>query len=254
VNTVIEELKKSNEKLVKYIEEVSLKVQDFNIYDIFQSNVSEGSTADASIILIQNLEKKLFKKFEFIDEKLKKVEEDTYRYKNEISNFKILIENSNKAMNLLKEENEKHNKNEACLRTFIEGKYTELETKLKEIKDQYININDSFELKINHLKESQKEELNKAIEESKSHIITTQHNFEEDNKSKNSVPAMNEAEMKMVKECIKKTLEFEKNFKVFVNAVNIEHLKSEIAKMHDALNLKLNISDIEDFKESLCNF
>jgi len=68
----IEEIKKNNDKLVKDFQEMSVKIEDFNVYDLFKSNLADGGSSDASVILIQNLEKKLFKKFEFIDDKLKK--------------------------------------------------------------------------------------------------------------------------------------------------------------------------------------
>jgi hypothetical protein len=249
VSALIEELKKNNDKLLKDFEEISIKVEDFNIYDLFKSNVAEGGSADASIILIQDLEKKLFKKFEFIDDKLKKSEEDSYRYKNEFSNNKIQLENVNKTINLLKEENEKHHINEKALKELINQKYIEIDAKLKDLNSQ---INETILLQINELKELQKEEMNKAIEETKSNYVSA--NNEEENKSKNSTPTagLNEHEMKMVKDCIKKTIEFEKTFKVFVNQVNIDNIKSELAKINEALGNKLNISDIADIKEILC--
>ena len=100
----------------------------------------------------------------------------------------------------------------------------------------------------------QREEVSKAFEENKSQMNSTQQNQEEDAKSKQSgaLPVgMNESELKLVKECIKKTVEFEKTFKVFVNQVNIDNVKSELTKMHEALSHKLNSSDIADVKEML---
>lgn len=253
MSTIVEELKKHNVSLTEKFEDISVKVEDFNIYDIFKSNLAEGGSADASIILIQNLEKKLFKKFEFLDEKMKKTDEDSYRFKNEFSNNKIQLENINKALNILKEENEKHNKNGVLLKNLIDEKYNEMDAKLKDLNSQ---INDSFLIQINQLKENQKEEFNKVLEETKSQNNLTLQNQEEDAKSKASgaqAVGMNEGELKIVKECIRKTVEFEKTFKVFVNQVNIDNIKGELAKMHEALNHKLNSSDIADVKEMLSN-
>jgi hypothetical protein len=205
------------------------------------------------MILIKNLEKKLFKKFEFIDEKMKKTEEDSYRYKNEISNNKIQLENINKTLNLLKDENEKHNKNGLLMKNLIDEKYNQMEAKLKDLNTQ---INDSILIQLNQLREMQREEVNKAIEETRSQISNTQQNLDEDAKSRQSgqMPVgMNEGEFKIVKECIRKTMEFEKSFKVFVNQVNIDNIKSEFVKMHEALNHKLNSSDIADVKDMLSN-
>jgi len=247
-------MKKNNDKLSQKFEEISIKVEDFNIYDLFKSNVTEGGTADASIILIQNLEKKLFKKFEFIDEKMKKTEEDSFRYKNEFSNNKIQLENINKALNLLKEENVKHNKNAVLLKNLIEEKYIELDLKIKDLNTQ---ITDSVLTQIHQLREMLKEEVSKALEENKSLMLITQQNQEEDAKSRNSGAqpvGLKEGELKIVKECIKKTADFEKTFKVFVNQVNIENVKAELAKMNEALNSKLNSTDIADVKDMLSMF
>ncbi len=231
---------------------MSVKIEDFNVYDLFKSNLADGGSSDASVILIQNLEKKLFKKFEFIDDKLKKSEEDTYRYKNEFANFKNQIENLNKAINLLKEENEKHHKNGNSMNNKFEERYLEINAKIKDLNSQ---ITDTILDKIKDIMQAQKEEFNKAIEENKSQInYTLQNNEEESNSRGNGQGSgMNEQELKLIRECTKKTLEFEKNFKVFVNSSNIDNIKSEIVKLHEALNLKLNINDISDFKEMLSN-
>lgn len=213
--------------------------------------MEEGGSADASVILIQNLEKKLFKKFEFIDDKIRKTEEESYRYKNEFSNNKIQIENINKAINLLKEENERHTNNGALLKELINRKYSELDLKLNDLDN---HISSSILKQINELKDYQQSQINKAFEENK--ILKEMENTdEEDNNKKGEQPntiGISEGEMKMVKDCIKKTIEFEKNFKVFVNSVNIDHIKAELAKMHEALATKLGPNDLLGIKETLC--
>ena len=68
----------------------------------------------------------------------------------------------------------------------------------------------------------------------------------------NACTDLDEKELKAVRDCIKKTSEFEKTFRVFVASVNIENIKNELGKMKENLDGKLNVSDVTDFKESLC--
>lgn len=231
-----------------------MKLEDFNIYDIFKSNLTEGGSTDASIILIQNLEKKLFKKFEFIDEKIKRSEEEAYRFKNELSNNKIQLENLNKGINLLKDESEKLNKNGGLLKELINQKYLEFDNKLSELDN---NINNSVLAQINELKEFQRNEIDKALEENKN--LKEAADIEEEEKLKSELEEKNniglsEGDMKLVKDCIKRTIEFEKTFKVFVNSINVDNIKAEFAKIQEALGNKLSAIDLLDIKDTLSIF
>lgn len=51
---------------------------------------------DEMRILIERLDKRVMKKFEYNDEKLKKLEDDIYKNKNEILNLKTGLEQNNK--------------------------------------------------------------------------------------------------------------------------------------------------------------
>ena len=67
----------------KQIEDISVKVMDFDVFDLFKESSVGGGSVDATKILIKNLEQKIQHKTEIIDEKLKKNEEDIYKLKNE---------------------------------------------------------------------------------------------------------------------------------------------------------------------------
>jgi len=62
------------------LDEIKVKVMDFNIYDVFKKNNDDGgdntnTNTDEFILLIKNLENKVFKKLELQDDRLKKNEE-----------------------------------------------------------------------------------------------------------------------------------------------------------------------------------
>ena len=80
------------------IEELMIKSQDFNLYDMLKTG-GQNSDTDQTLLLIQSLEKKLIKKFEYTDEKTKKFDEDMIRIKNDtIKNNRqielLLVENT----------------------------------------------------------------------------------------------------------------------------------------------------------------
>ena len=86
-------LKDSNKKLIqenlefkKQLENINVKLADINIYDLFkQLNVSDGSV-DVAKALTMNLEKKVFQKISFMDERDKKLNIDIMELKTNIQN------------------------------------------------------------------------------------------------------------------------------------------------------------------------
>ena len=86
-------LSDSNKKLIqenldmkKQLENINVKLQDINIYDLFKGlNVSDGSI-DVAKGLIMNLETKVFKKIGFMDERDKKLNFDFLELKNNVQN------------------------------------------------------------------------------------------------------------------------------------------------------------------------
>ena len=59
-----EEDKIKNDIMKKKLEEISVKVMDFNIYDLFKENTVGGGSIDAAKVLIKNLEQKFTQKNE----------------------------------------------------------------------------------------------------------------------------------------------------------------------------------------------
>ena len=130
----------------KNIEDLNLKMLDFNIFDLFKNKTGiEGGKLDGGdvIFLIQNIEKKIYKKFEMSDEKYKKLEDDSFKIKNDI-------------LNLKNEHNTKSNEN-SNLEEKIIKKMDEIKKNLQnkeESMNNYINdkikeINEAFNIKFN---------------------------------------------------------------------------------------------------------
>jgi len=220
------------------MEEISVKIQDFNIYDLFKSSGSEGGSNDVSVVLVQNLEKKVFKKFEFMDEKTKKHEEESYKLKNEISNVKNLIESLSKNVLSLKKENDIVNLDTKNMLDNFKDKFDEIEIKFE-----------GFYNKIMQNIENKEKEFKEYQEGSMKYDNESQNNNVEE-KSKMSA-TLSEAEMKLVKDCTKKVMDLEKSFKIFINNLNIEHIRNEIAKLNEAINGKMSINEVQDMKDNM---
>lgn len=234
----MDEVNKKSETFQKSMEEISVKIQDFNIYDLFKSNNSEGGSSDVSVVLVQNLEKKVFKKFEFMDEKTKKQDEESYKLKNEISNVKNLLENISKNIVNLKQENDLAFSDTNIILDGYKEKFDELETKFENF---YNKIMEDIE---------SKEKAFREIQEGSLKVDNESQNNNVEDKSKMSA-TLSEAEMKMVKDCTKKVLELEKSFKIFVSNLNIENIRNEIAKLNEAMVGKINAVEVHDMKDNM---
>ena len=245
LKTFIDEISHINSNLQDNMLDMNLKVQDFSIYNLFKSVAeTKGTTetgvisTDASIVLVENLEKKFFKILENINEKLKKSEEDSYKLRNDNSNNKINLENLTERLNQLKEDNSNYKKTEKTLKDLIYEKYEEMDIKLTETTDV---MSENFQ---KELKRIIKLRIEKPVE----------NNEEEDdnNKKKIALKVNNpQPDSKMLKDCVKKTLEIEKTLKLFINSVNVEQIRAELNKLNEALSIRLTKYDILDMKENL---
>ena len=102
LKTSVKDLEIKSKQIKNEIDNIKIKVEDFNVYDLFKDN-GDGNL-DASKLLIMNLEKKVFKKFDQNDEKNRLLEEDILKSKknsnnaiNAVNNIKKQIENNNKS-------------------------------------------------------------------------------------------------------------------------------------------------------------
>ena len=95
INEILNNLSKHQ----KEFEDVKVKVQDFNIFDIIKSS-SGGSAGDIDLskALIMNLETKVFKKFDLYDERYKSYDTDIFKLKEDNKNL-------NNSINQLKHNN-----------------------------------------------------------------------------------------------------------------------------------------------------
>ena len=228
----------------KQIEDISVKVMDFDVFDLFKESSVGGGSVDATKILIKNLEQKIQHKTEIIDEKLKKNEEDIYKLKNEFQNLKnesdVITHNLNNFQDKIKELVEQvsvTNDYNSNLVNEINGKLTETYKKLLQ--------------KI----EDEKNELKKSIDKIKKQLkqITNKENGDE-NKEKLGNHGLSDDDLKLISDLTKRMNEAEKNLKnVITVSSEILRLKERILKLDNNLTTKTNQIDFEQCLNKLEN-
>ena len=245
----IKNIKQNNESfkmeadiIKKKIEDISVKVMDFDVYDVFKDSSVGGGSVDAAKILIKNLEQKLTHKNEIIDEKIKKNEEDIYKLKNEFQNLKnesdVISYNLNSFQDKIKELVEQvglTNDTNSNLVNDINGKLTETYKKLLE--------------KINE----EKTDLKKSIEKIKRQLklISNNKNIDEEvSKSKGNV--LSDEDLKLISDLTKRMNEAEKTIKNLISiSPEISKTKERIIKVENNLTLKANQTDFDEYVKKL---
>lgn len=235
MNKHFDEIKQNNEKFAKELEEMQIKIQDFNIYEIFKNNSADGGSSDMGVILVQNLEKKVFKKFEFIDEKGKRSDEEIYKIKAEINNLKNSNENSNKTNSTFKEEYEKINNEN-------KNTFDNLNNNIKNFEEKLESLHKHILEKINLKDVEMQNNLNKIAEDHAS-------NVGDEKKPTGSI--LGEEDLKMMKDNHRKIIEVEKSLKVFITNSNFDNLRNEINKLNEQMATKMSANEISDVRENM---
>lgn len=194
------------------IEDLKLKIDDFNIFDVVKGkSPSKGIKylkldggpveTDKFLLLLQNLERKVFKKFDLVDEKIKGFQDEIYKKKNDILNIMTSVDNSQKKTNstiesLVKDFNEKN----ISMNNLIISKENELKFNLQEqiaLLSDYINTKFkevSSNLPTQSNQEKNHEELEKDIEKNKQGI--------------------SESDLKLIKDLTKRVSDLDKAFRI----------------------------------------
>ena len=243
--------KKRLNDIDKKLHEISIKVQDFNIYDLIQSNrnSSSGNNPNMIISLIKSLEKKCEERFNSDEEKIKKIDEDLFKLMKDFQNLKNSQDLTSHNIEQLKNKNE-----------IFEKKLTELNNKLNESEKRiYISINEgdqnlaeNFNNTIEQLKDMIKnnnlENLDKLkpvqIEEIKEPEIQNEPT-NNDNYDNNSA---------YVDDINRRLRDLEKEVKKILINNNKTNINDELNEIKIELSNKCNKSDYELLKNLLFDF
>ena len=236
-----EELRKKIGDLEKELENIKVKIQDFNIYDMFKD--SGDGNLDASKILISALENKVFKKFELVDERNKKMESDIFKNKQDIQNLTNNV-NATKMMNdNMKNAMDENNQN-------IDNKINNL---LEQIKNnsggpiQIETIQTQPEIKGNNGLSN--EQVKKLLEQLKNELTEQINNLIDENNTKFK-NILNE-DSPLIQELQKKIQDLEKIIKLQLSSINAKQINNNFEKIDNDLKTKIGKDDIKEFLEKV---
>ena len=253
-NKHLEDLDKNYEELNKKLfdfnekfDQIRVKVEDFNIYDLFKGDSGDGGNIDVTKALIMNLENKVFKKFDLYDEKNKKNESDLFKALEDLKTIKGLVDNF-KVQN--QRTNEKVNEIDRNLNDYIsssDNKLEEITNSLEQLQGKIkggvdtSEISKELEEKIKKLKDELKELINSSI------------NSVKQNQSNSSDPMVKkriEELEQSIKDLRKIMNEIDKKLISNVNNLN-NSLKENISALGKEIKLKLNPNDLDGINDKL---
>ena len=218
------------------LNEIKLKLKDFNIFEIFKSvgnNSENGQNNNLLISLIDNLDNNINSKLKITEDKIVKLEETNFKIKKDVHDIKNIQDLNNRNIDSNKKTLEE-----------IYIKTRELENKIHINLNEVAHKNKDLEDKINenintNLKKSEDIEIiSKEIKNKENNIIINK-NIE------NIREEMNNNIDEKIKEMSKRIIDLEKNFKCFSSQDWLGEIKKEINSLKEdnnkyALNIDLN--------------
>ena len=242
LNDKFEELRLKNKELEDKVNELTIKVSDFNIYDLFDGAKMEGGNIDASKLLISALEQKVFKKIGIMDDKIKKIEEDIYKSKNDFQNIK--------------------NQNEVNNHTFqgFKDMMKELTNQIQQSSDENSNKVNDLEAKLNEiykklLKKSDEDhnKINEDINSLKEKLGGINMNENDDNIKNNTGNAeLNDNDLKFLKDIAKRVSVLESSIKIIIQNMNsLDQIKDDLLKLSNEMQLKTPQKDFYDLNDKV---
>ena len=231
----IKEMMEQISKMKNDMDKMTVKVNEFSVYDIFKDIPDTGGDVEASKLLIQALDKKTQERFNFIDEKMKNDEVQALKLKNEFNNFKNGTSFDKRNLESLKEQlfklgsevdlsnkniNERINKNKSEIDSIKKNEnknIKEINNKISDIKNQILTLSNSIDMI--------KEEKNKSK------------NLEEEDTSTIQKGLINNDALDDLKESLlKKINNLEKKYQALNSEIKNEFFEKEISEIKTELN------------------
>ena len=247
----INELLNKFSKYKAELEDIKVKVQDFNVFDIIKSSGSPSGDLDVSKALIMNLENKVFKKFEFYDERYKYYDTDIFKIKEDNKNL-------NNNINVMKTQQQKY---EESIQSKINELTTNIEDKNNELKNQIIELQNELNEINNKIKENNDaidNTINSRIKQTAENIKTLIKNEIEKNNTiiLNKIPkeintnnTSTIAEKENMRNLTNKLSELQKKIKSLENIIK-DH-KEKFQSIEDDNFKQLTKIDIQSLKDKM---
>ena len=252
---IISDLEAKLKQAKEELNSMKVKVEDFNIYDMFKDN-GEGNL-DTCKLLVMNLEKKVFTKFDQVDSREKAIEGDLFKNKNDITNClnsNDLLKRENENMkklfeDLLKDFNE-HKEDSTNKFNDINNKIDDLYSKLSNAPNKSENNNnigfDENKVKelinnsLNDLENKLMDNVNKIIEKLKSQLLDLKNNL-----------SLREQDLQLITNLQNNLSELEGELKNKPNKDLTDNIYERLLKLEEEIKKKATKYDLEEFNERL---
>ena len=240
----LDELEKKFADFKTDYENVKVKVEDFNIYDIFKGEGGTGGNLDVAKGLVMALETKVFKKFALLDDRYKTYDKDLFKIKEETKNNSIIVD----GMKHITEKNNQQlkdlSKNHEEFCTQANEKFDLLENELNNIrKDGVIN----GENKMNEL-------IQRKITENEikfTNIIQKQISDKELNYQKSESLKSLKEEQANNRSNIKRFNDIEKMIRESLEEIGAKNIKERIQNLENEIMKRFTIKDGIDLKNKM---
>lgn len=225
-----EKFKKTEDILQK----MKLKIQDFNIFDMFKD--TGNPNMDAATALIKTMEGKFITKFNFIDEKLKSNDGEILKVKNDVINIKNYTDSALRSINSNKDQNVQVTDDNAGLSDKLKQK---IKNANEQLKKELIVIIDKNDLKFQRLISNIEKKMTSFLDEPNKQS-TGQYDEHDIKERLNS--AVNE--MKIL--INQSSHDNELYTKSLIDKLNIDQIKRDFGYIRQALVNKLEKKDLQE--------
>ena len=238
-----------NNKLLAFNEEfdkVKVKVQDFNVYDLFQGGGGDGGNLDAAKLLIMNLENKIFKKFGLYDERNKKMDKDFFKMQEDVKNalsivdgIKTTTQRNTDSLNELNENYHNTISNYENIINDIQRKIEQITNKINSGPD-FSQIKKEFDKKLKDLEEKINNKIDLFLNK-------------EPGEDKSSGPSLKVEDLAMIKDLRRRIGELEKFVSNTFDRINADDMKNRIGALETEMPKKASKYEVNELKEKLKN-
>ena len=249
---------KENESIKKDLEDIKVKVKDFDIYEIFKEIKLDEGSIDAAKALVLILEQKVFKKTELIDDKIKRIENEVNKIEVENKSTKNMAEilklSSEDIKRMIKNLEELENKNAEETLGILND--------INDFKNEYKKNNINVDQKLNDLNNEKNKMLDKMnkklsnLEKKYNELDDCLSKYQESQKSEEIASATLFKKLKhefneVVKELKRKDSDLEKEIEKLKANPEFFRLQEKVAKIDKELSLKTDSKDFLDLKEKM---
>ena len=234
-NDIVKKRFEENEEKFK---DIDIKMQDFNVIDMLKGNAGEGGDMNVTLGLISNLEKKVNAKIKLLEEKISKIDSNSFKIEREALNIKNSQNLNKRQIDQIKKQIEEMNTKQENMTQTIEQNNDDINDKLesktasleKYIKDSLDNLNNSLKEKFSKISES----------------INLQKNSSKNLINSEELQSMNLENTNVLKSLKEAIIEINKKIKGILTQNDFEQMKSDISALKSGMS---NYTLIPDFRE-----